>query len=104
MTRRLRSHRLVRTEIDNAASFFEEEAGLGEGFIVAVNAVVRSALRNPRIGKLVEVPDSTAEVRRRSIPRFRHHVAYVVEGNAVYPLAVSYDGREPLYWADRIKD
>lgn len=92
MTRRLRSHRAFRGEVDRAARHFEDEAGLGHDFVVAVGAVVRSTLRNPRIGTPVEVPGSTAEVRRRSIRRFRYHIAYVVDGGTVYLMAVAYDG------------
>lgn len=103
MTRRLRSHRAFRRELDRAAEHFEE-AGLGHDVVVTVAAVIRSTLQNPRIGTPVALPGSTAEVRRRSVRRFRYHIAYVVEGDSVYLMAVAHDGREPLYWSARLPD
>lgn len=102
MTRRLRSHHSFRAEVDAAAQHFEDVAGLGHDFLQAVSAVIRSTMRNPRIGSPVDIPGSTAEVRRRSVRRFSYHIAYVVDTDNVYLIAVAHDGREPLYWADRL--
>lgn len=104
MSRRLKVHPAATEELRERARYLNnEERGLGARFLRVVNSAIEEARRVPRLGQLIESdnwPDE--DIRRRSVKPFKCHVVYMVDDDAVTVVAVAYDARRQLYWADRV--
>ena len=85
-----------------AALWYERHLpGLGEEFLVAVEAAVAQLEQNPRIGSRTPgVADES--VRRVVVRRFPYHVVYIELPDRLQVLAVAHDRRRPAYWLGRL--
>jgi len=83
-------HPAVDGEIRAAAAWYEERcSGLGDQFVDAVRAAVRSVQRAP-LRHAVRFGD----IRRGSCSRFPYALWYAVQGDRVYVLAVLHHKRD----------
>ena len=93
----LEIHRLADREINEAASYYEEQAiGLGVDFLDEVENCLASVLEYPMGG-----PEVLSGVRRRLLRRFPYGILYSIKADSIRVLAVMHLKREPTYWVDR---
>lgn len=105
MRRRLQIHPSADAELDQAAAWYDAQTtGVGNDFIVAVGAAVRSAVRRPRIGSPVSIESHVGEVRRVRVVGFPYQVVYAVLPDHFTVLAVAHNHRRPGYWASRLAE
>jgi plasmid stabilization system protein ParE len=84
-------------EAGDALAWYESKrAGLGNEFLLALDAVVAAILRNPRQYPVVRGP-----VRRAVMRRFPYAVFFVVDDVRVTVLAVFHGRRSPSCWQRR---
>jgi plasmid stabilization system protein ParE len=77
--------------------FFESRrAGLGGGFLDAIDESVALILTDPPRLPLVE-----GEVRRQFVRRFPYEIYFRASSDEVRILAVKHHRREPDYWKSR---
>src|SRR5215468_7687444 len=90
-------HRLAERELNEAASYYEDQkAGLGARFLAEVGRCIELLVENPEAGPVVLGP-----VRRRFVRRFPYSVLYTVKPAGVRILAVMHLKRRPQYWVGR---
>jgi toxin ParE1/3/4 len=95
--RQLEIHRLADREINEAASYYEEQSvGLGVDFLDEVEACLASIVEYPMGG-----PEILAGIRRRLLRRFPFGILYSLRDDGIRVLAVMHLKREPNYWVDR---
>jgi hypothetical protein len=105
VTYRWRDHEAARAELLEAARFLEDErAGLGEQFMDAVEAALRSIVDSPlawglRRGRRYDPP-----VHSRSVVGFRYDIKYIVIGDDIVVIAYAHERRRPGYWTARLND
>ena len=93
----LEIHRLADREINEAASYYEEQAiGRGLAFLDEVERCLTSLLEYPMGG-----PEIRSGVRRRLLRRFPYGILYSVKAESIRVLAVMHLKREPTYWVKR---
>ena len=73
-----------------------EEAGLGARFYREVMASLDWMAQNPKVPRLRRT------YRRVNLRVFRFYIAYVVEGDVVWVLAVAHGSKRPGYWRGRL--
>jgi len=94
---RVSSHPLARNELIETAKYYEEIAlGLGQDFIEAFEAAIRSILDNPRAAPL-----AGRLTRRKLISRFPYIIYYQILTDELRILAIAHQSRRPLYWTGR---
>lgn len=90
------------SELDAAAAWYDEQQqGLGEAFVDALDAVLAHLADWPGAGALVSGLAGGLDVRRVPVRRFPYHLAYVVLEDHLRVLAVAHDRRRPGYWKPR---
>ena len=79
--------------------FYEsQEPGLGQRFYREVIGCLEWISENPT------VPRMRRDHRRVNLKVFPFYIAYVVEGDLVWILAVAHGHRKPGYWTARLKN
>ena len=82
-----------------AAKWYESKrSGLGDEFLLALDASMSSILRNPNQNRKIY-----GDIRRVLTRRFPYGIFYIVEGNVVYILAIVHISRNPTLWRGRKK-
>ena len=94
-------HVVIRPEAEadlaEAFAWYEERRpGLGDRFLLSVEAVLAAIERYPE-----SFPVVYAQVRRALLRRFPYGVFYTVKESAVVVLAVFHCAREPRRWQER---
>ena len=74
-----------------------EQAGLGVRFYREVMAYLDRIAENPLLPRLRK------RYRRVNLKVFPFYVAYVVEGDLVWVLAVAHSKQRPGYWINRLR-
>ena len=97
MTNRIVFRQAARIELQDAASWYEEQRpGLGTEFLSEIDRAIDRAARAPFRGKPV-----ANDVRRVSARRFPYAVYYRVRDDGLVILAVFHGRRDPLAWQRR---
>ena len=97
MSRRLIIRPEAEAELTAAFDWYEERvAGLGDDFLLHVEAVLQALLRAPR-----QFPHVHRSVRRALLRRFPYAVFYVEDEERVVVLSVFHAKRNPRQWQDR---
>ena len=90
------------SELNDAAAWYDEQQqGLGEAFINAIETAVGLLADWPGSGARVAGLAEHTDVRRVPVARFPYHLPYFVIDDHVRVLAVAHDRRRPVYWALR---
>ena len=93
----LEIHRLADREINEAASFYEQQTiGLGTDSLDEVETCLASILGYPMGG-----PEILPGVPRRLLRRFPYGILYSIKPDSIRVLAVMHLKREPAYWVGR---
>ena len=74
-----------------------KQAGLGDRFYDEVMASLDWITENP------ELPRLRKNYRRLNLKVFPFYIAYVVEGDSIWVLAVAHGKRKPGYWRKRMR-
>ena len=89
----------AKAELSQAALYYEDSRhGLGEEFLVAVEAAFDQIRKHPTIWRILK-----GRFRRYLVQQFPYGVIYAVEGRTIYVAAVMHLKRKPGYWASRNK-
>ena len=100
MTYRLRVRREAKTDIREAARWYESQrAGLGRAFVQQIDTLLDRVRLNPSQYQVVY-----REVRRAIPRRFPYGVFYRIDGVDVLVFAVVDLHRDPSTWQDREAD
>lgn len=84
-------------ELGEAFEWFESRVhGLGAEFLLAIDAILASIVRNPLQHPLVR-----KTVRRALLRRFPYEIFFVVGDQHIVILAVFHAKRNPKQWTDR---
>ena len=85
-------------DLDNAVLWYENnQKGLGERFLLAVDASIESITRNYNT-----YPQIYKNFRRKIIKKFPYSIVYCIEGNTIVVLAVFHSKRNPIKLTSRI--
>lgn len=100
MSHELRFHRAARSELREAAHWYESRgAGLGAEFVSEVGACLARVAERPDVfPEILRAPG----VHRALLRRFPYAVVFLVHGEIVTVLAVAHGRRRPLYWKSRL--
>lgn len=89
--------RAARAEFDDAVDWYEQQRpGLGEEFIMAIDAILGQIGATPE-----RYPPVFQDVRRVVAQRFPYSVFYKVESKRVAVLAIFHGSRDPNIWQER---
>ncbi|MDX2038312.1 MAG: type II toxin-antitoxin system RelE/ParE family toxin [Isosphaeraceae bacterium] len=84
----------VRGEIDDAYQWYERQReGLGEEFLLEVEAALARIARDPELHAIVH-----REVRRGRLSRFPYSAYYRIESEPITVLAIRHAKRDPSSW------
>lgn len=84
-------------DLAEAFAWYEERRpGLGDRFLLSVDAALSGIQRYPESSPAVHRP-----IRRLLLRRFPYGVFYTVEESAIVVLAVFHCGRDPRRWRER---
>lgn len=98
MTGSISFHPSAEEDVRQAYIWYEEQrAGLGEDFLLCVEAALAAIQGNPH-----GFPAVHKEARRILLRRFPYAVFYVVNNQAVFVLAVFHCRRNPSNWMNRV--
>ena len=98
MSRRLIVRPEAEAEMADAFDWYEARvAGLGEAFLLCLDAVFSAVMRNPR-----QYPRIHRTVRRALVRRFPYEVFFVEDAERVVVLSVFHAKRNPKRWQQRI--
>ncbi len=87
----------VEADVDEAYAWYERHrVGLGEAFMVEVQAVLDRIQQNPELRATIY-----REVRRSPLRRFPYAVYYRLEPGRIVVLAVHHTKRDPNRWQSR---
>lgn len=103
MSLRVEYHELAAVDVAEAWEWYEDrQTGLGDRFVVAVEATVRRATRWPNSGSPVAWDATGAVVERKLAMRGFHYVVrYRVRDDLLVVMAVHHQSRRPDFGADR---
>ena len=95
----IRFHPDARSELLDAATYYEEQAdGLGGLFIDETQRVTDMLAGSPGVGSPVAGSDV---LRRWPLRRFPYYLIYRADSEGLYILAVAHERRRPRYWSER---
>ena len=84
-------------EVADAYAWYEEQCiGLGEEFILCLDAALSSIARNPQIHQVVY-----KNIRRTVLRRFPYCIFFIEEYEHIHVLAVFHAHRNPSEWKNR---
>ncbi|MDY0075903.1 MAG: type II toxin-antitoxin system RelE/ParE family toxin [Bacteroidales bacterium] len=81
---------------DAFAWYSDKREGLGDEFLLALDAIFNTIQKNPFHFQVV-----FKNVRRALAARFPYGIFFIIEGSTVYVLAVLHVSRDPKTWKDR---
>jgi plasmid stabilization system protein ParE len=84
--------------LEHVAWFEDQQAGLGQRFLAAVESTIDRACAAPRRYRVVQPPD----VRRVAVPGFPYELLFRAVSDNVQILAVAHFRRRPGYWLPRL--
>ena len=85
------------SELADAYAWYDQRAqGLGDQFLLSVDAVFQSILRNP-----LQYPQVFKEVRRAILHRFPYSILFIESTSHITVLAVFHAKRDPKHWQKR---
>jgi plasmid stabilization system protein ParE len=97
MTRRIVFRRAAKSEVEDAAAYYEgRRPGLGEEFVVEIDEAVSRAAEAPERYPLV-----FGDVRRTVARRFPYSVYFRIRADAMIVLAIFHGRRNPVIWQRR---
>lgn len=73
-----------------------QREGLGEEFLLALEAKLNEIQRNPN-----QCMTTYKNVKRAFLKRFPFGVFFIIEGNTIYILAIVHTSRSPKIWQKR---
>lgn len=83
-------------EFEDAANWYQREAGLGEQFVARIQEVL------DRIGQMPELHAVVyRDIRRARVQRFPYGVYYRILADRIEVIAVSHNKRDPRSWRSR---
>lgn len=95
----VRFHPAARSELLDAATYYEEQAdGLGGQFIDEAQRVAAVLEASPGLGAPVVGND---DLRRWPLRRFPYYMIYRASVDDLLILAVAHERRRPRYWSER---
>ncbi|MEL6616525.1 MAG: type II toxin-antitoxin system RelE/ParE family toxin [Bacteroidota bacterium] len=95
----IRFHPDARSELLDAATYYEEQAdGLGGQFIDEAQRVADLLGESPGLGAPVS---GHSDLRRWPLRRFPYYVIYRADADVLFILAVAHERRRPRYWSGR---
>ncbi|MBN4055064.1 type II toxin-antitoxin system RelE/ParE family toxin [Acidimicrobium ferrooxidans] len=98
---RLRFHGEAEAEITAAAFWYDErEPGLGDEFLEELDRVMTLIGESSGTWPLWPGLAGSRGIRRCLLSRFPYGVAYFMEEDEAYILAVAHHSRKPSYWLD----
>jgi toxin ParE1/3/4 len=84
-------------DVRDACAWYEKQAqGLGAGFLLSLDAALRSIQRRP-----LQYPIIYRAVRRCLLRRFPYSIFYLVEEVRIVVVAVFHAKRNPISWQER---
>ncbi len=84
-------------ELAEAALWYEDRSpGLGSEFLLCVEAVLNSVMRNAEMYPVIQ-----QDVRRALVRRFPYAVFFVIEEARIVVLGVLHARRHPRHWRSR---
>lgn len=93
------------SELEYTTAWYEQQQpGLGEAFIDAVETALGFLAQWPMSGVPIPGVVPGLDIRRIPVARFPYQLPYVILGEHVRVLAVSHDRRRPGYWTSRVKE
>jgi hypothetical protein len=91
--------KVARSELRQAARYYETHAGLGRDFLLEVAAAVERIKEFPAAWQKVE-----PELRRCQLDRFPYGLIYAEENGEVLIVALTFLERRPRSWQARLRD
>ncbi|MBN1768072.1 MAG: type II toxin-antitoxin system RelE/ParE family toxin [Prolixibacteraceae bacterium] len=82
--------------IDAANWYNDKREGLGEEFVLALDAKINAIQRNPTHFQVVY-----RNIRRALTERFPYGIFFIVEDEIIYVLAIQHTSRNPKIWEKR---
>jgi len=79
-----------------AVWYNDKSEGLGNEFILALDAKINEIQRNPNHFQVVY-----KNIRKTLTNRFPYGIFFIVESNSIYILAILHTSRNPKIWKDR---
>jgi plasmid stabilization system protein ParE len=76
--------------------YADKREGLGDEFLLALDAAFNAIQRNPYHYQIVY-----KNVRRALTARFPYGLFFIIEDSIVYVLAIQHTSRSPKIWKDR---
>jgi len=87
----------VEAELADAYAWYEQQvAGLGDDFILAVDAAINSIRRNP-----LQNPVVYKDIRRTLTRRFPYQIFFIINDMGIVIIAVFHGMRNPAIWQSR---
>ena len=83
-------------EFDEAAAWYERQAGLGERFVERVQEALDRIGQAPALHAAIY-----QDIRRVRVQRFPYGVFYHILGDRIEVIAVFHDKRNPKIWQSR---
>ena len=78
----------------NAANWYNDKLdGLGNEFLLALDAKINAIQRNPNQFYLIY-----KSIRRALTERFPYGIFYIIENDSIYILAIIHTSRSPRIW------
>jgi plasmid stabilization system protein ParE len=91
-------------ELEAAAAWYEERLpGLGDAFVMAVDAALSRVADWPRSGSSIPAAGDL-DLRRVPVARFPYNLPFLLLDDGVRVLAVAHDRRRPGYWMARVDE
>ncbi|HEY2068018.1 MAG TPA: type II toxin-antitoxin system RelE/ParE family toxin [Rhizomicrobium sp.] len=98
MTRKIRLRRQARTEIDEAAKWYDEQRdGLGAEFVEAYKNLTEKMRERPE-----SYPAALGNLRKASFGRFPYILFYKIYARDVLIVACVHERRDPRHWQSRV--
>ncbi|MGK0310354.1 MAG: hypothetical protein ACJAYS_001198 [Lentimonas sp.] len=88
----------VESEFDNTVFYYEDQQpDLGKRFRDEVAHVLSRVVQDPFLWR-----ERKRGYRRVNLPVFNHYIAYIIEANTVYVVAIASSSQHPDYWKNRL--
>ncbi len=84
-------------ELNDAVTYYEgEQAGLGLRMMNEVNKHIQWILKNPTVPLIRD-----GSYRRVNLKTFPYYIAYIIQMDTLWILAIAHSHRKPEYWIER---